>query len=71
MWLVGLLMLAEFCGITCTTTAWELQINHEPVVAQKDMSKEDCGALAQALDPQIPPFSLVQCVEVNIQRQDG
>ena len=66
---LALFIAIEFCNPHCTGSAWELRLDGETVVTG-DMTQEECGELYQEIEPQTPPFSLLQCVETGIERQD-
>ena len=68
-WL-ALLLAIEFCNPHCTGSAWELRLDGEPIVTGRDMTKEECAELYWQIEPQTPPFSLLQCVEMGVERQD-
>jgi hypothetical protein len=59
------------CTFDCTGTAFELRINGIPVVTDRDMTEDECNSAAEDIDPQTPPFTEIQCVEVSVARENS
>ncbi len=66
----ALILIAEMCGVQCTTTHWELQINGFAVAGYGDMDEKECKEAAEELSSQVVPyFYKLACVETGIARQ--
>jgi hypothetical protein len=63
---------AEGCGgwpqPTCNGTAWSLELNDD--VLLDELTEEECQDEGRALEPQIPPFTQLVCVEYDIAEQE-
>ena len=61
---------ADECIISCTGTAWRLELNGEAL--ETDIPSEaECAALAAEIEPQTAPFSRLTCTEYPIARQES
>jgi hypothetical protein len=59
---------AEDCGVSCTGTAWELEINGD--VVARGLTEQECDELAIEIEPQTPPFRRMICREYEIAEQE-
>lgn len=59
---------AEDCGVACTGTAWELELNGD--VIARGMTEEECEEMAKEIEDQIPPFRNMICREYEISEQE-
>jgi hypothetical protein len=59
-----------FCG-QCDTYIWVLRINGWDVEGLGDMNALQCENARELIEPQTPPFTAVECVEVYVEREDS
>jgi hypothetical protein len=58
----------EDCGVTCTGTAWALELNGD--VIARGMTETECEEMAVEIEDQTPPFRSLICREYEIAEQE-
>jgi hypothetical protein len=61
----------EECSFDCTSTAFQLHINGYQVEGLGDMTEAECLDALLEFDASTPAFAKIQCVEVEIKREES
>ena len=67
--MAALLLIADPCMIDCTGTIWELHYQGH-VVSFGDMDQQQCEDLKAEIEAQTEPFTDLECVEVDVAREE-
>lgn len=65
-----LFTLASLCN-ECNTTIWELRYQGVPIVYSDMATLDECEELKAEIDLQVPAFTSLECVEVDVVRHDS
>lgn len=60
----------EAAAFECQQLTYDLYVNGEEIAFGRDMTEQECVAVAKKMDEQTPPFTPIQCKKRYVCRQE-